>query len=127
MCIKVFANGNGDGNDTHVSVYAYLMRGENDDHLPWPFTGRITIDLLIQLEDKNLHSGQLSSFPPDSDVSSRVVNQERSSTGYGFPCYIPHSALGYNGAKNCQYLKDDCLYFRVKTSTNNITKLWLIT
>ena len=51
MCIKVDCNGYGISKGTHVSVYAYLMRGENDDHLPWPFTGTVTVELLNQLED----------------------------------------------------------------------------
>ena len=33
MCIKVDTNGSGDNADTYVSVYAYLMKGMNDDHL----------------------------------------------------------------------------------------------
>ena len=40
MCISVNANGNGDGKGTHVSVYAYLMKGENDDLLTWPLLGQ---------------------------------------------------------------------------------------
>ena len=126
MCINVCANGNGDGIDTHVSVFAYLMRGENDDHLPWPFTGTVTFELLNQLEDRNHHSGQ-ATFPPDDDVSERVVDRERASTGYGRHCFIPHSALGYDSAKHCQFLKNDCLYFRIKTSAYNTAKPWLVT
>ena len=55
MCIGVDANGNEDGKDTHVSVFAFLMKGENDDYLSWPFTGTVTVELLNhgQLEDKN--------------------------------------------------------------------------
>ena len=53
MCIKVHADGSGDAADTHVSVYVYLMRGKNDDNLPWPFTGEVTVTLLNQLEDEN--------------------------------------------------------------------------
>ena len=37
MCLKVYANGCGDGKGTHVSVYIYLMKGEFDDNLEWPF------------------------------------------------------------------------------------------
>ena len=33
MCIGVYANGCGDSKDTHVSVFAFLMKGENDDYL----------------------------------------------------------------------------------------------
>ena len=56
MCINVVANGYDEGESTHVSVFVHLMCGENDDHLPWPFTGRVTVELLNQLEDKNHHS-----------------------------------------------------------------------
>ena len=63
MCIKVDCNGFGDGEGTHVSVYAYLMRGENDNHLPWPFTGTITVELLNQLEDDNHYSDDTTLLP----------------------------------------------------------------
>ena len=126
MCICVYANGNGNGEGTHVSVFGYLMRGENDDHLPWPFTGTVTVELLNQLKDDNHHS-QKTTFPPDDDeINQRVVNKERALRGYGHPCYIPHSNLGYNSAKHCQYLKDDCLYFRVKVEAASTSKPWLI-
>ena len=49
MCIGVNANGSGAATGTHVSVFAYLMKGKNDDNLPWPFTGEITITLLNQM------------------------------------------------------------------------------
>ena len=53
MCIRVDANGWSSGNGTHISVFAYLMKGDNDDSLTWPFTGSITFELLNQLEDNN--------------------------------------------------------------------------
>ena len=51
MCLRVDANGCGDGKGTHVSVYAYLIRGEYDDLLKWPFQGSIVVQLCNQLED----------------------------------------------------------------------------
>ena len=53
MCLKVDANGSGNGKGTHVSVYAYLMRGEFDNHLKWPFQGHITVAMPNQLEVSN--------------------------------------------------------------------------
>ena len=52
MCLGVDANGNGAGEGTHVSVYTYLMRGQFDSRLKWPFCGTVTIQLVNQLEDK---------------------------------------------------------------------------
>ena len=125
MCIRFCANGEGDTKGTHISVYGYLMRGENDDHLPWPFTGTVTIKLLNQLKD-NIHYSRQVKFPPDNKASQRVVNEECSSSGYGYIAFIPHSALGYDAATGCQYLKDDCLYFRVKVDTKTSIKPWLV-
>ena len=98
----VCANGLKEGHGTHVSIYACLIKGENDDHLPWPFTGIITIELLNQLEDDN-HYSKTVTFVPDEASSRRVVSGERSGTSYGRRCYISHLALGYDAAKNCQY------------------------
>ena len=124
MCISVDANGDGDGENTHVSVYVYLMKGENDDYLPWPFTGKVTIELLNQLEDRNHHSVSMK-YTSDDD-SSRVVDEERADTGWGWPKYISHSDLGHNIAKNCQYLKDDRLHFKISVNAKSSSTPWLI-
>ena len=72
MCIEVDVNGFGDGENTQVSVFAYLMQGRNDDNLLWPFTGKVTITLLNQLADMN-HYTRLVSFPQDDEATMRVV------------------------------------------------------
>jgi TNF receptor-associated factor 4 len=125
MCISVRANGYKKGYGTHVSIFAYLMKGENDDHLPWPFTGTVTIKLLNQLKDKN-HYSQTIPFPPNEACSQQIENEDRAINALGHPNYISHSALGYNADKNCQYLKDDCLYFRINVDTEGSTKPWLV-
>ena len=114
MCVEVVANGYGDGigNGTHVSVFADLMKGDNDDSLTWPFTGTVTFELLNQLEDKNHHKWTVT-FPADSKVSQRVVNGERAPVGRGYPQFISHTALDHQPAINSRYLVDDSLTFRV--------------
>ena len=125
MCISVYANGNGEGKGTNISVYAFLMKGVDDDLLPWPFTGTVTVELLNQLADEN-HYSKTMTFPPDKKPSKRVVMGERSTNGWGFPCYISHSDLIYNEAKNCQYLKDDRLHFRISVDAKSSSTPWLI-
>ena len=53
MYLDIYPNGNGDGKNTHVSLYVCLMSGEYDDALEWPFQEEVTMELLNQLEDKN--------------------------------------------------------------------------
>ena len=117
ICIGVYANGDGGGEDTHVSVFAFLMKGENDDYLPWPFVGTVTVELLNQLEDKNHHSMTME-FTSNIDIASqRVVGKERSNLGLGWHKYIPHSDLGHSMDKSCQYLKNDRLHFKIYANT----------
>ena len=126
MCISVNANGVGEGENTHVSVYVYFMKGENDDYLPWPFSGKVTVELLNQLEDKNHHSMSMR-FTSDNNSSHQVVDKEISSLGWGWVKYISHSDLGHHRAKNRQYLKDDRLHFKiiVNAESSSFTP-WLI-
>ena len=125
MCLRVDANGEGEGKGTHVSVFAYLMKGENDDYLTWPFTGKGTIELLNQLEDNN-HRSITITFPADDEDNQRVVTGDRASCGWGSPSYISHSDLTQNAPKNCQYLKDNRLHFRISVNAKESSTPWLI-
>ncbi len=111
MCLSVYANGNGGGEGTHVSCFVYLMRGEFDEHLKWPFRGKVTFQLLNQQED-NKHLTKPVAF--NDEHTARVTSGERAAEGWGKAMFTPHSDLGYTAATNCQYLMNDCLYFRVK-------------
>ena len=114
ICLGVHANGEGKGKGTHVSLYAYLMRGEFDDHLNWPFQGHVTLSILNQLEDDNHTTNTIRFTNATNDkVVGRVTKGERAPSGWGRHNFIAHSELDYNYSKNCQYLKYDCLRFRI--------------
>ena len=66
MCIRVDANGQGNGKGTHVSLFVYMMKGEFDSHLKWPFKGEITVELVNQKEGgENLVKKPLEHTHPD--------------------------------------------------------------
>ena len=62
MCLRVEANGLLVGKNSHVSVYLYMMRGEYDESLKWPFRGDITIQLLNQVGGDGHHTGVIMSL-----------------------------------------------------------------
>ena len=114
MCLRVYSSGHGEGKGAHLSLLICLMKGDNDDNLNFPFKGRIVVSLLNQLEDKN-HLTKEPWSPEDNiaeDISERVTTGERGK-GWGFLKFIPHNDLNYNSDKNCQYLKNDCIFLRV--------------
>ena len=115
MELRVYANGNGDSEGTHVSVYAAILDGKFDKGLKWPFAGEVTVTLLNQIEDKN-HYTQTMAL---EDAHNVCVDRS-----LGLRKYIPHSALAHDAAKNTQYLKDDTLYFRVSAKVAD-HKPWL--
>ena len=117
MCLCVYANGVRNGKGTHVSVYISMMRGDNDDHLKWPFKGTIKVSLLNQLEDGQHLTRQLWS-PIDvipERYCGRVTGRELAEGMWGKYQFISHHDLqtSFKGGKNCQYLKDNALFFRV--------------
>ena len=119
MCLEIHPNGNGrDYWYTHVAVFACLMKGDNDDFLTWPFTGKVTFELLNQLEDKN-HYMKTARFVNCKTIGERVMH-DGVGLGGGIAGFISHNNLGYHPTKNCQYLKDDMLIFRVFVQESNV-------
>ena len=50
MCIGVAPQGVFEGKGTHLSLYAFLMKGDYDNNLPWPFRGTVHLRLINQLD-----------------------------------------------------------------------------
>ena len=125
MGLCVHANGDGNDKGTHVSCFICLMSGEYDDILKWPFQGEVTIELLNQLQDKNHYKDTITfreSTP--QEYTQRVVSKVHHSKGIAWgKQFIPHSQLDYNSFLNCQYLKDDNLYFRVSVKVTSTTTI----
>ena len=109
-----FDGANGGGKGTHVSVYASLMKGEFDDQLNWPFLSRVTVAVLNQLEDSN-HITKTIDFTKATKLLyvDRVYIGVGAPGGWGHHTFIAHTDLKYNPAKNCQYLKNNSLRFRI--------------
>ena len=106
MCLRVDANGDGDGKNSHVSMFVCMMKGDYDDQLKWPFVGDITIQILNQAGGEE-HNTMILPVTYDDDLGKRVVVGERS-LGLGYPEFFPHTQLSPH------YLKDDCLRLCVK-------------
>ena len=124
MSIRVDANGAGANDDTCVSVYAHLMRGDFDDNLPWPCREAITIQLLNQLQDRSHHTHTIK-FSECTNLRSisRVKFYEgEQSDGWGKHTFICTDHLHVDASGKCQYLKDNQLKFRIyRTEVYEIT------
>ena len=109
MCLRIDANGWGDNESNHVGIALFMMPGDYDEILKWPFRGDIIIQLLNQLGD----CGHLVITIPITDRSddkfcSRVMSGEQSPNGWGLSDFICHNDLLPT------YLQNDCLKLCIK-------------
>ena len=99
-----FEFGDDEEGRTGISVYLWVLSGDNDKKLSWPFIGDVTFTLLNQLENAN-HNKALLSLTTEDQLLANI--------SLGFRNCFSCSKLGYNPVKKTQYLKNDTLYFRM--------------
>ena len=114
MCLKVYPNGVGDGQNTHVSIFVSMMQGRFDDYLKWPFKGEVTIEIINQA-GRFGHCQHIVPFDDATpmDVAGRVTHSKRANVPWGTPEFIENSdlALILGGFR---FLRNDCLSICVK-------------
>ena len=109
MYFRVYCGGYGAGKGTHVSMYACLLKGEDDDSLEWPFCGDITVEVLNWHGDHDHYKNVLSLDSPDDDTHARVMTEVTLQAGCGKPQFMPLSTL------SSKYLEDECMRIRVSS------------
>ena len=119
MCLDVYANGIDDGEGTHVSVFVYMMKGEFDSHLQWPFKGEVEVQLVNQREGGEHLEEAIIEITDEAmddddyvDNFSRVMMGVKSTSGFGYTTLISHTDL-YKPEEGKEFLKNDTLKFRV--------------
>ena len=114
MCLGIDVNGFSHSPSTHLGVAIYMMRGEFDNDLQWPFKGIITVELVrgrnnyaVDIVEENSHLEH-----DYKDIFSGVTSGERSAEGWGFTEFISHKNL-YKPRKGRRYLEKDTLHFKI--------------
>ena len=110
----------------YVAFFVKLLKGENDPTLSWPFLGNVVVELLNHVQDSNHHTCNISFHERLREYNGRVQGME--SSGWGRQQFILPSLLPYSQSKNTEYMRSDCLCFRVKvaayTRTSRVPR-WL--
>ncbi|PFX16573.1 TNF receptor-associated factor 4 [Stylophora pistillata] len=90
--VNVCPNGHDVGEKTHLSVYIFIMKGEYDTILPWPFTERVKFTLIDQQEDPDQRQNKTSEIVgEDNEYFARPVTDKNS--GWGFPKFTSHEEI----------------------------------
>jgi len=111
--LRLDPNGAGPGENTHLSIFSALMKGENDATLHWPYNKMVTFTLVDQQEDPNEKKDIVRTFTANVESEkcfARPVTNENS--GRGFFNFVPHNKLSER-----RYIVDDTLFIQVQYTT----------
>ncbi len=108
MRIRVYLNGDGQGKNTHVSVFFVLMKGEYDSILSWPFSYKC----LFSLIDQNNSANELTdAFRPDPSSSSFKKPKNEMNIASGLPLFCPLNRLD-------EYIKENTIFIKTVVECN---------
>ena len=105
--LNVSPNGEDFAENTHLSVYLIIMKGEYDASLTWPFHKKVTFTLIDQQENANDRKNIVMSFTSDSKCRNfeRPVTEEN--IGMGFGIFVSHEEL-----QKRRYIVDDAIFIQ---------------
>ncbi|XP_065420153.1 TNF receptor-associated factor 2-like [Chrysemys picta bellii] len=110
LCLRLYPDGDGAGQGTHLSLFMALAKGPYDDLLPWPFLCKVTFYLLDPWRQR---PALRETFAPDPCSTSFQQPRGQLNVASGSPLFAPHGQLQ-------NYLKDDTLYVKVVVDTSGM-------
>lgn len=107
MCVRLYLNGKGVRESTHVSAYLILMRGDHDPILTWPFQFQVIFGLYDVINQKE-HI--VEAFHTDHNSTSFQQPQSDMNIPFGIPKFIPLQKLQQ---PNSPYICEGSVYIKV--------------
>ena len=106
--ISMYPNGVSAGENTHLSVYLIIMKGEYDATLTWPFDKKVTFTLIDQQENEHNRENIAESTTLDPKRSSFARPVKEENDGWGFHNFVSHEKL-----QKRSYIVDDTIFVQV--------------
>ena len=113
MQLLLYPNGAGSGENTHISLYHSVIKGEYDALLSWPFKTAVKFTLI----DQQRFLQQNFDYSFTHNVTERP--KENSPSSLGLPQFVTHEKL-----KTRRYLVDDTLFLRVVIGPDSTQLNW---
>ena len=111
--LQLFPNGLAEGENTHLSFFLTLMKGEYDAMLTWPFHKKVTMMLIDQQEKaKDRENIAMSFITTDfSESYWRPVDDE--TIGVGYRRFVSHEKL-----QERRYIVHDTIFIQIRITSS---------
>ena len=106
--MSINPNGLSSGENTHLSVYLIIMKGEYDATLTWPFDKTFTFTLIDQQENEHNRENIVESATLDPKYSSFARPVKKQNPGWGFHQFVSHEKL-----QKRRFIVDDTIFVQV--------------
>lgn len=107
--LQVSVYPNGIDQNSHLSVFIAVKRGDYDAMLLWPLKKKVTFTLIDQQEDPNQRENVIMQFITGNFPEDFKRPLQEESTGIGFPEFVSHEKLNSR-----RYIVDDTLFLQVE-------------
>ncbi len=113
--VRIYSYGRGSGKNTHLSVFIYVMKGEYDAILPWPFKKKVKFTLIDQQEGSVKRENVTMQFIPANipECFARPTQKENIK-GHGYAQFISQEKL-----HSRRYLVDNTLFLQVEVGPSS--------
>ena len=113
VCIRAYLNGDGIGKGTHISLFFFIMRSEQDNLLSWPFKQSVRFTLVHQ---KKSSQSITEAFVPDPNSPSFKKPELDMNIASGFPKFARQSVLQDEG-----FTQDNLIYIKCKVDLSGLS------
>ena len=111
--LELKPNGFDIGENTHLSIFIRITKGENDAILTWPFQKMVKFTLIDQQENANDRKDIVKFFlSPNDECFSKPVNHEN--CGWGYLQFVSHENL-----LERRYIVDDTIFLQVRITPSS--------
>ena len=119
MRARLYLNGDGNGRQTHMSLFFVLMRGSYDNILKFPFDYKIIFCLYDQVLQRDHF---IDSFGPGIQSSSFGKPQSDMNIPIGIPKFFRLAMIQQEGNP---YVRDDTMFIKIMVDFGDLAKALL--
>jgi len=109
LILRLFPNGYGNGENTHLSIFVHVRKGEYDGMLPQVFSKQVTFKLIDQQDDRNRRRLNVAGVFT-ADFQKPVENE--TNFGWGLTKFVSHNKIWTR-----RFVVNDTLFIKVQVDS----------
>ena len=118
MCLRIYFNGTGSGENTHASLCFIILKSDHDPLQKWPFTQKVTLYWMNQNHPNNEQAAHIESFfIPDGEAcfNRPVDDLLQNDAGYAIERFAPIDTFNDEA-----FVKDDTMFIKAKVDLRGL-------